>query len=184
VLQLLALVLPLGLDSFAVAAALGIAGLSARQRIRLSVIMASFEGGMPLVGLLFGALLSKPLGEIGEYVALLALAAVGASMVRSGDGDENGRFASLARARGPAIVLIGLTVSVDELAIGFVLGLLDVPVVPAVLAIVAQALLATQLGFALGAKLGERFLDHAERLSGYALIAVAVLLLAAHFIAP
>jgi putative Mn2+ efflux pump MntP len=41
---------------------------------------------------------------------------------------------------------IGLTVSLDELAIGFALGLSRVPVVAAVLLIAGQAFLVSQLG--------------------------------------
>ena len=50
--KLLAFVLPLGLDSFAVAAAVGAAQVTtAGQRLRISLIFVIFEGGMPLIGL-------------------------------------------------------------------------------------------------------------------------------------
>jgi hypothetical protein len=51
VLKLLAFVLPLGVESFATAAALG----TRRQRWRLSLLFVAFEGGMPLIGLAIGA---------------------------------------------------------------------------------------------------------------------------------
>ena len=51
-LKLLAFVLPLGLDSFAVAAALGASQVSTGwQRLRISLVFVIFEGGMPLIGL-------------------------------------------------------------------------------------------------------------------------------------
>ncbi len=75
------------------------------------------------------------------------------------------------------MLTIGLTVSVDELAIGVGLGLLGVPVVPAVIAIAAQAFVASQVGFALGGKVGERFRQGAERVAGAVLIALAGLVL-------
>ena len=50
--KLLAFVLPLGLDSFAVAAAIGaVQQTTARQRLRISLVFVIFEGGMPLIGL-------------------------------------------------------------------------------------------------------------------------------------
>ena len=50
--RLLAFVLPLGVDSFAVAAALGAAAATrAAERLRVSLIFAVFEAGMPLIGL-------------------------------------------------------------------------------------------------------------------------------------
>jgi putative Mn2+ efflux pump MntP len=57
--KLIALVLPMGLDTFGVALALGVAGLSPRLRLRLSLWFAAFEAGMPLVG----AALGSPLGH-------------------------------------------------------------------------------------------------------------------------
>jgi putative Mn2+ efflux pump MntP len=52
--KLIALVLPLSLDAFAVSAALGVAGLSRRERWRLSLRLAGFEAVMPIVGFLAG----------------------------------------------------------------------------------------------------------------------------------
>jgi hypothetical protein len=50
--KLLAFVLPLGLDSFAVAAAIGAAGAAGwRVKLRVSAIFVTFEAGMPLIGL-------------------------------------------------------------------------------------------------------------------------------------
>jgi manganese efflux pump family protein len=49
VLKLLAFVLPLGLDSFAVAAAIGATQVTTVwQRLRISLVFVIFEGGMPL----------------------------------------------------------------------------------------------------------------------------------------
>ena len=42
-LKLVLFVLPLGLDTFAVSAALGMRGLPARQRLRVSLLMSGFE---------------------------------------------------------------------------------------------------------------------------------------------
>jgi len=181
---LLLLILPLCLDTFVVSAALGIARVDRRSRALFSVVMASFEGGMPLVGLLIGSALSDRLGQLGEYLAVPALAAVGVYMLRGDEERARPLVASLLTARGLGLVLIGLTVSIDELAIGFVLGLLDVPALPAVLAIAAQAVVATQLGFALGAKIGARSLESAERLAGVALIALAAVFLVDRLLSP
>ena len=70
-----------------------------------------------------------------------------------------------------------MLVSLDELAIGFVLGLLDVPLAPALVAIAAQAIVVSQVGFAVGAKVGERVAEGAEHLSGMAFVALGGFLL-------
>jgi len=173
-----ALILPLSLDTFAVAASLGVAGLTRNERVRLSVLFTIFEGGMPLIGLLAGATLGRLVGGVADYVAIAALVGVGVYMLRSDDEAEARRVALFARARGAALIGLGLSVSLDELAIGFTIGLLRVPLIPVVAFIAIQAFVVSQLGFALGGRIGERWRENAERLAGVVLIALAALLLA------
>jgi len=71
---------------------------------------------------------------------------------------------------GVAILALGISISLDELAIGFSLGLVRLPVVPVIIAIAVQALLASQLGLALGHLISERFRERAEQLAAVALI--------------
>lgn|SRR5487761_1876670 len=183
-LRLLAFVLPLGLDSFAVAAALGAAGrLTARDRLRISVLFVVFEGGMPLIGLAAGAPLARAVGGVADYLAAGALAALGTWMLLSrGDQDER-RAARLGAAHGAALLGLGISSSLDELAIGFSLGLARVAIPAVISAIAVQAFLAAQLGLHLGARIGERFREGAERIAGAALIALAAFLLAEHLLA-
>jgi len=180
--RIIALVLPLGLDTFAIAAALGITRLSGSQRVRFSLLFAAFEGGMPVIGLLIGAGLGQAIGGWSEYLAIAALAGVGAYMLFGRDEDEE-RVRKLAAARGPAVIGLGLTVSLDELAIGFSLGLLNVPIIPAILLIAAQAFIVSQVGFALGGKVGEATREGAERLAGAVLLVIAGALLVARILA-
>ena len=175
--KLIALVLPLGLDTFAVAAALGIAGIPPARRTRISVLMASFEAGMPLVGLALGAPLGRAIGSAADYIAAGVLLAFGIYTLVSDEEGEEQRLLDVASVRGWRAGLLGLSVSLDELAVGFTFGLLRLPVLPVVLLIGAQALLVSQLGLRLGARLNERAREAAERLAGAALIALAIGLL-------
>lgn len=175
---LLALVMPLCLDTFAVATALGAAGIARRRQLELSLLFAFFEGGMPLVGLLVGADLGERLGSIAEYVAIIALLGVGLYELFGSEDREETAILSLARSRGLLLITAGLAVSLDELAIGFVFGLLGVPTIPAVLAIATQAIIASQIGFRLGARIAEGAREAAQKVAGIALIAVAVVLFA------
>jgi len=177
VLAVLGLVLPLGLDTFAVSAALGAMGLGRAQRIRLSLVFIAFEGLMPLVGLLIGDQLGTRIGDIGEYAAIAALFALGVYELRQDEEAEEALVERMSRASGAILLSAGLAVSLDELAIGFAFGLLNVPIVAAVLAIAAQALILSQLGFAIGTRIEERVRERAERLAGIVLIGLALLLL-------
>jgi putative Mn2+ efflux pump MntP len=66
----------------------------------------------------------------------------------------------------------GVAVSLDELAIGFTLGLLGVPIVAALILIAIQAFAISQLGFAVGDRVSESIREGAERFAGLALIAI------------
>jgi putative Mn2+ efflux pump MntP len=176
VARVIALILPLCLDTFAVAAALGMTRPTRAQRIRFSLLFAAFEGGMPVIGLLVGAGLGRVIGDWSEYVAIAALVGLGAYMLWVRKDDEE-RVRKLAASRGPAVIALGLSVSLDELAIGFSLGLLNVPIVPAIVLIAAQALVVSQVGFALGSRVGAAAREGAERLAGAVLIVIAGALL-------
>jgi len=181
-LKLLAFVLPLGLDSFAVAAAIGAVQVTGwRQRLRISLIFVIFEGGMPLIGLGLGSALARGIGHVANYVAAAAVIGIGVWMLVADDAGEEkaGRVIS---TRGLALVALGISISLDELAIGFSIGLTHLPVIAIIIAIAAQAFLAAQLGLATGARIGERWRERAERAAGIGLILLGAYLVAEQLI--
>ena len=180
--KLFAFVLPLGLDSFAVAAALGAQRPSRHQRWRLSALFVLFEAGMPLVGLGIGAPVAHLIGSAADYVAAAVLVATGAWMIFSDDDHEEQAASRTLSAGGWAVVVLGLSISLDELAIGFTLGLSRLPVVWVIVAIGVQAFIASQLGLAVGVRIGEVWRERAERLAGWMLILLGAGLIAAKII--
>jgi putative Mn2+ efflux pump MntP len=179
VAKLIALVLPLGLDTFAVAAALGAMGTTtAAMRVRVSVLFTAFEGLMPLVGVGLGAPLAHAIGAGADYVAVGVLLLFGIHTLRSDEEQEEQALERLVSARGAALLLLGLSISLDELAIGFTLGLLRLPVGLVIALIAAQTFVVTQLGLRLGGLLSERYRELAERAAGLALTVLALVLLA------
>jgi putative Mn2+ efflux pump MntP len=174
------LLLPLALDTFALAAALGMAGLQGRDRMRVALVFTTFEAGMPIVGMLIGRGIGSFLGDWAGYGGIAFLFLAGALLLRPGqkESNESGRLKLLAHARGLAIIDLGLSISVDELTIGFSAGLLGLSILVTVLWIGIQAFVATQIGLRLGSRLGEEFRERAEWVAGVALIVVAVVLLA------
>lgn len=176
-LKLLLFLLPLSLDTFAVSAALGLGGLSRRERLRASLVLSLFELGMPVVGLLAGHGLGDAIGGVAEIAAAVGLLALGLWLLLADEEAEEERVAALPRTRGLALLGLGLSVSLDELAIGFTIGLLGLSVPLALALIGAQAFLVAQLGLRLGARLGEAAREGAERLAGVALIGLGVLIL-------
>lgn len=180
VLRMIALILPLGLDTFAISAAIGVAGIDARKRLRLSLIFAAFEGLMPLIGFVVGAGIGHAIGSNADYVAGVLLILLGGYMLwPREETDELEAALSMTRAHGLALLGLGISISLDELAIGFSAGLLRIPILAAVVLIALQAFVLTQLGVRLGSRVGERFREAAEQLAGIALFLLGVLFLSA-----
>ena len=179
-LIVIALLVPLALDTFVLAAALGLSGLPRRLRLRTSLVLAAFEAGMPLVGVAIGRGLGDIIGHFAGYTAALVIGFAGALLLRSGDDEhrEQARVRLLAHAQGLAVIDLGVSISLDELSIGLSLGLLGLPIAFAVLYLGIQAFAAAQLGLWLGGKLNEELREGAERFAGVLLILAAVALIA------
>ncbi len=177
-LLLSGIILPLGLDTFALAAALGVAGIPANRCGSTSLVLAAFEAGMPIVGFLIGGAVGHVIGDFAGWTAIAFLGIAGLFMLRRGDEEkEEARLKLLARAQGVAIIDLGLAISVDELAVGFSLGLLGLPLVVAVIWLGVQAFLAAQIGMRVGSRLGAELRERGEQLAGLVLIGMALLLL-------
>jgi putative Mn2+ efflux pump MntP len=176
--KLIAFVLPLAVDSFAVAALLGAGGVTPAQRRRITAVFVVFEAGMPLIGLALGAPVARAIGGAADYVAGAALICLGGWMLFFGDEQGEEQAAGrLAAASGSALMGLGVSISLDELAIGFTLGLVHLPAIPVIIAIAVQTLVVAQLGMRLGARVGQELRENAERLAALALIGLGVFVL-------
>jgi manganese efflux pump family protein len=177
VLRLLAFVLPLGLDSFAVAAAIGATQVTGFWlRLRVSLVFVLFEGGMPLIGLGLGSALARGIGQVATYLAAAAVIGIGGWMLLAGGADDEDRAARILSSHGLALIGLGISISLDELAIGFSIGLVHLPAAAVIVAIALQAFLAAQLGLALGARIARRWRELAGKAAGIALILLGIYL--------
>ncbi len=179
------LFLSLGFDTLAVAVGLGVGGLPRDRWLRVGVTFACFEGIMPAIGLLLGQGLTHLFGDVASYAAAVILIIVGLLAIKEAleydhDEPEEQHTAVLDRTSGRALLLTGLAVSLDELAVGFGLGVLHVPVGLALGYIAIQALAITFIGLAVGGRIGERLGSRAELVSGTVLTLLGILLLVSH----
>lgn len=175
------LLLPLGLDTFALSAALGVVGLSNKDRLRVSLLFTVFEAGMPILGILVGQAIGKVFGAwAAGYGGIVFLLVAGALLLRPGQDEDaqDRRLKLLARARGLAVIDLGLSISVDELTVGLSAGLLAIPIALAVIWIAIQAFLVAQAGMRFGHRIGDELRERSQKVAGAALIAVALILLA------
>lgn len=177
VLALFLVAISVGLDNFGAATAIGVSGVDRPLRFRIALVFGSFETVMPLLGLLLGRSAASSLGSHTRLVAGLVLGLVGIYAVA---GELIGR--SEARAHRPPglsrLVVLGATLSIDNLAIGFALGSYHVNVVVAALVIATFSVVLTLVGLEIGARLGERLGRGSELVGGTLLIGVGVLIAA------
>lgn len=170
----------LGLDTLAVALGLGLSGLPRDRWLRVGLTFAVFEGLMPVVGLLIGQGLGAALGAIATYVAAGILVVIGGLEIKEAilDNDDDDAVSDLSPAaeKKRPLLLTGLSVSLDELAVGFALGVLHVPLGPALAYIAVQAFALTFVGLLIGQRLGKRLGERAELAAGVvlALLGVAI----------
>jgi manganese efflux pump family protein len=100
---------------------------------------------MPVIGLALGAPLGHTIGAAADYGAIGVLIAFGIYTLSSAD-EDNERLAELTQIRGVRAVALGVSISLDELAIGFTLGLLHISAVLVIAPIALQTLMSPSSG--------------------------------------
>jgi putative Mn2+ efflux pump MntP len=165
-------VLPLGLDVLSVSTALGTLGLTGWARWRVSLVLASCQIGAMLAGLVLGAELAAAIGEPADYVGAGVFIVLGAYLLVDRDISEVERVRKRISENVLGLIVLGISISPDELAAGFGLGLSHVPVAAGFAAMALQGVIASQVGLWVGARLGERFREAAGGLAGIGLLLI------------
>lgn len=165
---------PLGTDSAALCTGIGATGrLTMRRRLTIAGTLTAFEAGMPVVGVLLAGVIGDALGESARWIGGALLVALGIYMLCGGEDDDDGETQV---PIGPVALLVaGLAVSIDEIAVGVSLGLggVNLPVLVSTIGVIVFS--ATMAGLTLGVLLA----DHARsagKYAAYALIVLGVLL--------
>jgi putative Mn2+ efflux pump MntP len=152
VLTLLLVAASLGLSNFTAATGIGVAGVDARTRLRVGLVFVVFEAGMRIVGLRLGHGVAGALGQTTRWLGAGLLGATGAySLWQSVRGRDGGVPTGLGLGR---LIVTGLALSVDNLAVGFALGGVRVPFALAAAVIGAVGILLSLVGLELGARIG------------------------------
>ncbi|GAC1412276.1 MAG: hypothetical protein NVSMB64_22490 [Candidatus Velthaea sp.] len=157
-----ALIVPLGIDTFAISIAVGFNGLPA---LRAALVFTIFEMVMPLVGILVGAYAGARFEAIASIVGGFILIALGLNAFREA-AEEGADAARLSFATVRSALLAGIAISIDELAVGFPIGISHLPVAAVIIAIGLQTFAVTLAGIALGRRIGRMLGARAVRLSG------------------
>lgn len=167
------------MDAAAVSASTAIAHPRLRDAFRLALTFGAFQLLMATLGWLAGAQLLEQIGAWDHWIAFTLLAFIGTRMIYEALHDEQER--SRVRTLGiTSLLVLGVATSIDSLAVGVTLPMLQLPLPVSVGSIglitfaisLAAALLARRLGGAFGSKL--------EIIGGAVLIGIGVKILVDH----
>jgi len=174
----------LAMDCFAVSLGVGTAGTAVglRPTFRLFFHFGLFQGGMTLLGWLAGKTVVIYIASVDHWVAFGLLVFVGLRMIRGGLGKEGEAPAIPDPSRGLTLVMLSVATSIDALAVGLSLALLDVNVVWAAFLIGGVSAVLSLVGLLLGNQLGMRFGKSMEVLGGIILIGIGLRVLITHIV--
>ncbi len=175
----------LAMDAFAVAIATGVSlkDVSLRQTFRLSWHFGLFQAMMPIIGWYFGASIKGYVETYTHWIAFALLFLVGGNMLREAfelsDDEESERKD---KTRGLTLVILSVATSIDALAVGLSMSLLQVSIIYPALVIGVVAGLFTIMGLHLGKKAAnlKRLSPVAEVLGGLVLWIIGINILREH----
>jgi len=135
--------LSVGLSNFAGSIGIGLSGVDARTRLRVGIAFGLFEGLMPVLGLFIGQAVAGTIGSYGRYLGAGLLVLTGFYTIwqsfRTGKVERDEEKGILDTRQ---LLIIGAALSLDNLIVGFALGVYNVSIVLAavVMAIVSVGL--------------------------------------------
>jgi putative Mn2+ efflux pump MntP len=181
ILTILFIAIGLAMDAFTVSLCVGTAGeiCDRRGKIRLAAHFGIFQGGMAALGWLAGSTIVHFVEAFDHWIALILLAYVGISLIRSGLNSECRAFSS-DPSKGKLMVILSIATSIDAFAVGLSIALIQVPVLFSVFMIGIVALVLSLIGLFAGVRLGEAFGKRMEILGGTILLGIGIRVVITH----
>lgn len=188
VLELFVLSTALGTDLFSVAIPIGMSRVRLRVIFRSAAVFALFHIVMILTGYYVGHWLGLVVEHVGTYhidwpaatvqdwagaIGALVLAGLGVHMIRENTAG-GGRETAGHPLQGLALVGLAVSVSLDALAAGFSMGMMDVDLVKLSFILGVVIFCVAVIGLGLGRRLGRFIGGRAELVGGLVLIMLGV----------
>lgn len=180
-ITILAIAVGLAMDAFAVSITSGLTMKKHKVRyaLRIALWFGAFQALMPVLGFMAGLTIRPWIEPVDHWIAFGLLAYVGGRMLREafhGDGED--------RCMDPDDFLLLFTLSVatsiDALAVGLSLSLLNVNVLKPALIIGLVTFCMSFAGVQIGKRMGHFFERRAEMVGGIILIFIGIRILVEH----
>ena len=185
---LVLLAVGLAADAFAVSLVQGVRMRTIRPSHVFVVAGAFglFQGLMPPIGWLLGAQLGTYITAVDHWVVFGLLAVIGLKMVKDaiwpGEDDSELESQQEAQLGWRGLLLLAVATSIDALAVGLSLALMDVNIVEASIVIAVVTFLLSIIGVVIGHRFGLAFRRVAEVVGGLVLIGIGVQVLIEHLV--
>ena len=169
-IEIFFLAVGLAADAFAVSVCKGLAqkNTAPKHMLICGAYFGGFQALMPLFGYFLGASFYKYISEIDHWIAFALLAVIGVVMIVS-SGKEETENASF----GPSSMLpLAVATSIDALAVGISLSLVQANIWVAVAVIGSVTFITSAAGVRIGSVFGTKFKSKAEIAGGIILIAI------------
>ncbi len=175
------LAVALGVDAFSVA--IGIGAANARRAwspvLRLSGAFGLFQFAMPVAGWLAGSTVTAMIAGFDHWIAFALLAFVGGKMIWEGFGKESDEEKA-DQTKGLPLLLLSIATSIDALAVGFSISVLNMPILFPAVIIGIICFFMTAIGMLFGKALAKLFGRRVEIFGGVVLMAIGVKILMEH----
>lgn len=179
--SVLLIALGLAMDAFAVALGVGTTRTDIwfRPGFRLAFHFGLFQFMMPIIGWAAGTTVVRFIESYDHWIAFGLLAYVGGKMIK--ESFEEGEIqADADPTRSWTLVMLAVATSIDALAVGLSLAMLQVHILypSVVIGLVAAAM--TALGLILGRRLGVQFGKRMALVGGLVLIGIGLRVVVTH----
>ncbi|VFQ46038.1 manganese efflux pump MntP family protein [Desulfoluna butyratoxydans] len=153
-IPLISLAVALAMDAFAVAVAVGIRlkTVNPRQMFRLSWHFGLFQAMMPVLGWSLGVNVRSFVESFDHWIAFGLLAFVGGKMIWEAFHEDEEAEGAQDPTRSVSLVVLSIATSIDALAVGFSMSVLDVAIAFPAVVIGITASTFTLLGMQLGSR--------------------------------
>jgi putative Mn2+ efflux pump MntP len=179
--EILLIAVGLAMDCFTVALGIGTNNRkkSVRMVLRLAWHFGLFQGGMTFLGWYAGSQVADLISRFDHWVAFILLLYVGGKMILESRKDE-ADCPPGDPTRGGSLVMLSIATSIDALAVGLSLALIDGSILVNSIIIGVASFLLAVAGYLLGDRLGCRFGKRMELIGGLILVGIGIKVLVSH----
>ena len=179
---ILLLAIGLAMDAFAVAVCKGACLSELKDRgegLAIAVSFGFFQALMPLIGWALGSRFRVYIESVDHYIAFVLLALIGGKLIYEA-WKNSGEELVCTPLRFMELILLSIATSIDALAAGVALAVLDINIWLSIAQIGVITLVVCLIGFFVGKRFGAKLHTKAQLVGGVALVAIGLKILVEH----